>query len=217
MNTQIRLETPQDHFVVEDIARDAFWNLYKPGCNEHLLIHHLRNHTDLIPELCFVIELDDEVVGSIFYTHSKVVDGDGKEYKTITFGPVSIKPSLHRKGLGRQLITHSIEQAKALGYNAIIIGGYPHHYKPYGFEGTKKYHIAMPDNQFYTGIMALPLKEGFFDHVKNGVVYFSEAMEPDESILEAYDRQFKPLPKLVTESQALFEQAVSELDTTVYE
>ncbi len=216
MNINIRLENPNDYFVVEEITRDAFWNLYKPGCNEHLLIHNLRSHKDVIPELCFVIELNNEVVGSIFYSHSKVLDCDGKEYKTITFGPVSIKPSLHRKGLGRQLITHSIERAKELGYNAIIIGGYPYHYIPYGFEGAKKYRIAMPDNNFYTGIMALPLKKGFFDSVKNGVVYFSEAIEPDESELEDFDKKFKPLEKAVTESQALFEQGVSELDTKVY-
>ncbi len=217
MKTNIRLENPNDYFTVEDITRDAFWNLYIPGCVEHLIVNNLRNHPDFIPELCFVMELDDEIVGSIFYSRSKVIDSDGKEYETISFGPVSIKPDLHRKGLGRQLITHSIEKAKELGYNAIIIGGFPYHYKTYGFEGAKKYRIAMPDNKYYIGIMALELKPGFFDHVKSGVVHFSQGMYPDESVLEDYDKQFKPLEKAVTEIQALFEKTVAELDTNDYQ
>ena len=149
MQINMRHERESDYFVVEEITRNAFWNLYIPGCNEHLLVHTLRNHEDFIPELSFVIEKDGEVIGSIFYSHSKVIDLDGTEYKTITFGPVSIRPEFHRQGFGRKLISHSIEEAKRLGYGAIVIGGFPYHYKPYGFIGAKKYRIAMEDGKVY--------------------------------------------------------------------
>lgn len=217
MNTNIRLERPCDYFHVEVITREAFWNLYIPGCNEHLIVHNLRNHKDFIPELSFVIELDNEIVGSIFYSHSKIIDCDGTETKTITFGPVSIKPNLHRKGLGRMLITHSIEMAKMQGFGAIIIGGFPYHYKTYGFTGAKKYNIALEDGNYYTGIMALSLIDGYLDNIKKGVIYFSEALEPNENDLESFDKNFPSKIKEVKECQALFEKAVTNIDTTQYE
>ncbi|MGL5312107.1 MAG: GNAT family N-acetyltransferase, partial [Peptostreptococcaceae bacterium] len=163
----------------------------------------------------FVIEEDGEIIGSIHYSKSKVISKDGKEYETITFGPVSILPKLHRKGFGRMLIEHSIQAAKDLGYRAIIIGGYPYHYETYGFVGAKKYGIALPDGNFYTGIMALPLYEGALNDV-NGVVYFSEAMEPDEAMLDEFDKEFPYMEKKVEECQLEFEAAVSELDTKNY-
>lgn len=216
MQINMRHERESDYFAVEEITRNAFWNLYIPGCNEHLLVHTLRNHEDFIPELSFVIEKDGEVIGSIFYSHSEVIDLDGTEYKTITFGPVSIRPEFHRQGFGRKLISHSIEEAKRLGYGAIVIGGFPYHYKPYGFVGAKKYRIAMEDGNYYTGIMALPLKDGYLDHIKKGVIHFSKALEPDESAIDHFDSKFAPLVKEVKECQSLFEQAASEIDEAEY-
>lgn len=211
MEIEIRHEKPEDYYKVEQVTRDAFWNLYCPGCNEHWIVHGLREHPDFIPELSFVIEVDGEIAGSIFYSHSKVMGQDGREHGTITFGPVSISPHLHRKGLGRVLITHSIQEAGKLGYPAIVIGGYPYHYAPYGFVGAKKYGISLPDGNYYTGIMALPLFEGGLDGI-SGCIHFSEALEPSETLLEEFDKQFPPKEKRVTESQARFERAVSELD-----
>lgn len=215
MNIKIRREEPKDYRIVEEVAREAFWNLYCPGCNEHLIINTIRTHADFIPELAFVIELDNKVVGSIFYTHSKVVSKDGSEHKTITFGPVSILPNLHRRGLGKALIIHSIEEAKRLGYSAIIIGGYPYHYQPYGFAGSKKYGISMPDGKYYTGIMALPLYEGALDGV-SGSVYMSDAYEPDENKLDEFDKVFPVKEKQEQKSQKEFEKAISEIDTNNY-
>lgn len=211
MNINIRCEKTEDYNIVEQITREAFWNLYCPGCNEHFIVHYLREHPDFIPELSFVIELDGEVAGSIFYSHSKVVDDDGNQHKTITFGPVSISPRLHRKGLGRALITYSMEEAKRQGYTAIIIGGYPYHYATYGFEGAKKFGICLPDGNYYTGIMALPIFDGALDKVK-GCIYFSEALEPDESDLAEFDKKFPHKEKAIADSQAEFEKAVIEID-----
>ncbi len=211
MNINIRREVPADYKKVEEVTREAFWNLYCPGCNEHLIIHKMRNHSDFIPELSFVIELDEEIVGSIFYTHSKVIAEDGTEYPTITFGPVSILPQYQRKGLGRALISYSIKVAKELGYKAILIGGYPYHYHTYGFKGTKTYNITMPDGQFYKGIMALPLYEGALDNV-SGSLFFSDVFETDAEELEVFDKKFPSKEKKVKKSQKEFEMASMELD-----
>lgn len=194
MTITIRHEKEKDHRIVEEITREAFWNLYFPGAVEHLLVHNIRKHPDFIPELSFVIALDNEIIGSIFYTKAKVIDKHGGVHPIITFGPVSISPEYQRQGFGRMLIEHSLAEAKRLGFNAIILGGFTYHYHPYGFVGTKKYNISMPDGKFYTGVMALPLFEGALDGI-SGSVHFSEAMYPYESILNDFDKTFPPKEK----------------------
>ena len=96
MAITIRHEEEKDYRIVEEITREAFWNLYFPGAVEHLLVHNIRKHPDYIPELSYVIELDDQIIGSIFYTKAKVIDKEGVAHPIITFGTVSISPAYHR-------------------------------------------------------------------------------------------------------------------------
>ncbi len=210
MNINIRNEEEKDYKIVEEIAREAFWNLYFPGCHEHFVVNKMRNHKDFIKELSFVIELDGNIVGAIFYTHSKIICSD-KEYKTISFGPVFIDPKYHRKGLGRKIITHSINEAKNRGYKAIITLGYPYHYEPYGFLSGKNYNISMEDGKFYRGLLVLPLYEGALDGI-NGYVVFSDALNSTNEEVEEFDKKFPYKEKKFQESQIEFEKASSMLD-----
>ena len=73
--------------------------MYVPGCFEHYLVHIMRAHEDFIPELDFVITLNDEIIGNIMYTKAKLTDADGNQKEIVTFGPVSIKPKYQRNGL----------------------------------------------------------------------------------------------------------------------
>lgn len=213
---RVRKEQPTDYRKIEEITRKAFWNLYIPGANEHYLVHNMRKHKDYMPELSFVIEKDNEIIGSIHFTHANIVTSDGEKIPVVHFGPVSITPELHRKGYGRELITHAIEQAKKAGHRAIILAGFRYHYEPYGFISTKKYDISMPDGKFYTGVMALPLYKGALDDV-SGKIEFSTALYPDENGLEDYEKSFSPMEKLSLPKQKDFEKAASELDTEDYE
>ena len=95
----IRNETKNDYKEVEKITREAFYNLYIPGCVEHYLVHIMREHEDFIPELDLVIELDGEIIGNIMYTKAKLVDGKGNKKDILTFGPLCILPKYQRKGL----------------------------------------------------------------------------------------------------------------------
>lgn len=200
MNINIRNEEPKDYRRVEEVAREAFWNLYFPGGHEHYVVHKMRTHSDFIKELAFVIEVDGQVEGAIFYTHSKVKSKDNTEYKTISFGPVFISPSYHRKGLGRELITHSINVARKMGYSAIITLGYPYHYESYGFLGGKTYNISMEDGKFYKGLLVLPLYEGALDSIA-GYVVFSDALEATEDEVNEFDQAFAPKEKKYQTSQ----------------
>lgn len=88
----IRLESPKDYRTVEEITRHEFWNVNVPGCLEHYLVHKMRNHEAFIQQLAFVIEKDEEIIGNIMYTKSKLVDENGNEKEILTFGPISILP-----------------------------------------------------------------------------------------------------------------------------
>ncbi len=212
MQITIRNEKESDFKRVEEVARDAFWNLYFPGAHEHFLVHIMRSHEDYIKELSYVIEVDGQIQGAIFYTHSKIILQDGAEFKTISFGPAFISPHLHRQGLGKKLIEHSIEAAKKAGHRAIITLGYPYHYAPYGFVGAKAYNISMPDGKFYKGLLALPLQESALDSLQ-GYAVFSDVFEVDAADVEAYDSSnFAYKEKKVEPSQAEFEKSCAELD-----
>jgi predicted N-acetyltransferase YhbS len=211
LRINVRNIEPKDYRRLEEIAREAFWNLYFPGCDEHYVIHKMVKHGDYIKELSFLIEIDGNIVGGIFYTRSKILTEDKKLYETVTFGPVFIDPRYHRKGLGRELITHSIEKARGKGYLAILILGYPYHYETYGFLGGKKYGICMEDGKFYKGLLVLPLSDSSLKDIQ-GKAIFSEVFETDEKEVELFDKTFIPKEKKVTESQTEFEIASTMLD-----
>ena len=142
-NITIRPERVSDYQQVEDIIRQAFYNLYTPGCTEHYLAHAIRPHPDFLPELDLVLELDGRVVGNIMYTKSTLVDEAGKEKGILTFGPVCIRPGLQRRGYGRLLMEESFRRASAMGYEAIVIFGDPNNYVGRGFQSCKKHRVHL--------------------------------------------------------------------------
>ena len=102
MNIIIRKERPEDYWETEHMTLRAFWNIHGPGCNEHLLVRKIRASEDYLPELSRVAEADGKIVGAIYYTKAKVVDGD-KVHDIITFGPLAMEPTLQNTGIGRML------------------------------------------------------------------------------------------------------------------
>lgn len=216
MTMTIRTEELRDRQYTENLVREAFWNLYQPGATEHLALHQLRSSEDFLPDLCLVLEDEGEVRGMIAYSRTLVSYDGLEEIAVISFGPVAISPAHQGKGYGRQLIEASLEKARDLGHQAVIIGGYPDYYRKYGFEPSKAYGLAMPDGQFYTGIQVKLLGDSPFLKGKIGQVYFSPFFDVYEEELELFDKAFQPKEKAVTPSQADFAVAVSEIDTNNY-
>lgn len=206
-NLIIRNEQEEDRRAVEEVTREAFWNLYMPGANEHYLVHAIRNSPDFIPALAFVAELDGAIVGSIFFTKSWVVDVQGNRFDAITFGPVSVLPPLHNKGIGATLICHAIQIARELGYRAVLIYGYEGYYRRFGFRHAKEYGISNPQGKYPAAHLALELTPDALRHV-SGKAYESSVFEIDDQEAEAYDALFPPKEKKVMPSQKVFEKAV---------
>lgn len=160
MNITIRNEIENDYRNVEELTREAFWNLFVPGCNEHYLAHLMRNHPDFIAGLDFVAVADNIIAGNIMYAKSSLINESGGRINTVTFGPVSVLPGYQKKGIGSALIQHSIKKAAADKYKAIIIHGHPHNYCKHGFKSSKDFNISDSEGKFPYSMLVLELDKG---------------------------------------------------------
>lgn len=202
-NIRIRNEEKSDYETVEKITRQAFWNLYVPGCNEHYLVHVMRSHEDFVPELDLVIEVDGQIIGNIMYTKAKLVDESGNEKEILTFGPVCILPEFQRMGYGKMLIEDSFERAVALGYDVIVIFGNPGNYVGRGFKSAKKFNVCLENDIFPSAMMVKELKPNVLDGRK--WVYFdSPVMKIDEGEAEGFDAGLEKMEKKFQPSQEEF-------------
>ena len=119
----IRLETTGDYREAENLTREAFWNVYRPGCLEHYVLHTFRGKPDFVPELDFVMERRGKLIGHVMYVRSEIHADDGRTIPIMTFGPIGIAPSYKRKGYGKKLLDYSMEKAKEMGAGALAITG----------------------------------------------------------------------------------------------
>lgn len=202
MKITIRNETETDYRAVEELTREAFWNLNFPGCSEHYLIHVLRSHADFIPELDLVAEADGKIVGSIIYSKSKLTDEKGNEKDILTFGPLSVSPEYQRKGIGKALIEHSFKKAAELGYDTVVIFGSPSNYISRGFKSCKKYNVSL-NGYFPTAMLVKELKENALDG-RSWNFSESSAFDIDENAAEEFDKTFESKEKVYSKSQEEF-------------
>ncbi len=199
----IRREEEKDYRIVEEIHRNAFWNLHVPGCDEHYIAHILRDKEDFIPELDLVLELDGKVIANVMYTKSQLVDEQGNVREILTFGPIGVEPEYQRRGAGKALLERSFEIAIELGYKVIAIFGNPGNYVARGFKSCKKYNVCVEGDVFPAALLVKELEEGFFDGRK---YYFQESaafdINPEE--IELFEQNFEAKEKRFQPSQEEF-------------
>ena len=165
----IRLETPEDHRGVEELTREAFWDVYAPGCVEHFVLHHYRSTPDFIPELDFVMEEDGRIIGHVMYSKAEIIREDGSAMPAWTFGPISIHPDYKRKGYGLKLLNYSIEKAREIGIGVLCMEGNIEFYKHAGFVLASSLNIhyhAEPKESEVPYFLAQELISGFLDGVE---------------------------------------------------
>ena len=192
MEIIIRNETPVDYRAVEELTRESFWNVYKPGADEHYYVHRMRSHPDFIPELAFVLEKDGEIIGNIMYTKAWLEDEAGERKEILSFGPLCVAPQYQRQKLGKLLIEHSFEAARKMGYDVNINFGNPGNYVSRGFVSCKKKQVSF----VVPGVL-----EG-----KNWMYIPSTAADccEDTAAVEAFDQTFPPKEKAWVPSQEEF-------------
>ena len=129
----IRIEKREDYRKVENLTREAFWNVYRPGCTEHYVLNQFRNNPDFIPELDLVMEEDGEIIGHIMFSKAELVLEDGSRKPSWTFGPICIHPDYKRKGYGLELLKFALDKARAMGIGFLCMEGNIEFYKQAGF------------------------------------------------------------------------------------
>lgn len=202
----IRLEQPADYREAENLTREAFWNVYAPGCVEHFVLHHYRNNPDFIPELDFVMEEDGKIIGHVMFSKASIESLDGSTLQAWTFGPISIHPDYKRKGYGLKLLNYSIEKARELGVGVLCMEGKIDFYKHAGFVLASSLNIhyhAEPADAIVPYFLAKEVIPGYLNgkegtyHTPKG--YYIAYENPEA--FEQYESTFPYKEKKVQEGQ----------------
>lgn len=215
----IRLEEEKDHIKVENIVRDAFWNVYRPGAYEHYIVHNLRKDSSFIKDLAYVIEENDEIIGHINYSNGrlnlyrknrygvdiKVSEGSGK---ATVLGPIAIDSKYQSNGYGSKLIRHTLNLAEELGIPFVFVIGDENYYSRFGFESASKYNIYLEgtDTEDENPFFMIKILNGNENIIKNldfdkGIFYNPKVFDVDEKMVDEFDKNFEYKEKKVHEGQ----------------
>ncbi|MBQ4424816.1 MAG: ribosome small subunit-dependent GTPase A [Lachnospiraceae bacterium] len=160
----IREERKEDWYNTEHMVMRAFWNIHGPGCNEHLLVHKLRDDGAYLPHLSRVAEKDGKIVGAIFASKAKVTEQKADRevvHEVLTFGPLAVEPTCFSEGIGSALLQAVINLGRAAGYSGIVICGEPDYYPRHGFVTCDHFGITHAQLGNFPAFMAYPLCEAF--------------------------------------------------------
>ena len=204
MKTQdvvIRRETPNDYRAVENLVRESFWNVYRPGCLEHYVLNQLRNDPDFVPELDFVMEKGGELIGQNVFVRACIQADDGRDVPVMAMGPICIAPKYKRQGYGKILLDYSLEKATALGCGALCFEGNILFYGKSGFTYAADFGLRyhdLPEGADASFFLCKELIPGYLKDVA-GVYAPPEGYfvaEKNPKAFEAFDALFPPKEKM---------------------
>ena len=199
----IRLERKDEHREIENLVRESFWNVYRPGCLEHYVLNQLRNDEAFVPELNFVMEKDGRLIGQNMFMRAVIKAYDGKDIPIMTMGPICITPELQGTGYGKILLDYSLEQAAELGCGALCFEGNINFYGKSGFTYASEFGIryhGLPEGADASFFLCKELKKGYLDGI-SGEYTPPKGYFVDEAQAEEFDKQFPPKEKLKLPTQ----------------
>ena len=199
----IRLERSEEHRDVENLVREAFWNVYRPGCSEHYVIHVLRDDPAFVKELDFVMEQDGRLIGQNMFMKTVIQADDGRVIPVLTMGPIGILPELKRQGYGKALLDYSLEKAMELGFGAVLFEGNIDFYGKSGFDYADRFGIRyhdLPEDADASFFLCKELVPGYLDGV-TGVYQTPQGYYVDDTDVDAFDKAFPPKEKLILPGQ----------------
>ena len=194
----IRLERKEEYRAVEELVREAFWNVYRPGCSEHYVIHVLRDDPAFVKELDLVMEQDGDLIGQNMFMKTIIEADDGRIIPVLTMGPIGFTPELKRKGYGKALLDYSLEKAAEMGFGAVLFEGNIGFYGKSGFDYASKFGIRyhdLPEDADSSFFLCKELIPGYLDGI-TGVYQTPQGYYVKDEEVEAFDRGFPPKKKL---------------------
>lgn len=194
----IRLERKEEYREVENLVRESFWNVYRPGCLEHYVLHCLRNDSGFVPELDLVLEKDGQLIGQNMFMRTTIRADDGREIPIMTMGPICIAPEFKRQGYGKLLLDDSLRRAAELGAGALCFEGNIDFYGKSGFTFASNFGIryhGLPEGEDASFFLCRELIPGYLDGV-TGEYATPQGYFVDEAAAEEFDKAFPPREKL---------------------
>ena len=194
----VRLERTEDYREVENLVRESFWNVYRPGCSEHYVIHVLRDDPAFVKELDFVMEQDGALIGQNMFMRTVINADDGRTIPVLTMGPIGITPERKRQGYGKKLLDYSLERAAAMGFGAVLFEGSIGFYGHSGFTYARSFGIRyhdLPEGADDSFFLCKELIPGYLDGI-TGVYQTPRGYYVDDRDVETFDRAFPPKEKL---------------------
>ena len=195
---KFRLEKKEDYRAVENLVRESFWNVYRPGCSEHYVIHVLRDDPAFVKELDLVMEENGSIIGQNVFMRNAVAADDGRSVPILTMGPICIAPALKRRGYGKALLDYSLERAAALGFGAVMFEGNIEFYGKSGFDVASNFGIryhGLPEGADSSFFLCKELIKGYLDGI-TGVYTTPAGYFVDDADVEEFDKGFPPKEKL---------------------
>lgn len=202
-NIVIRLEKKEERREVENLVRESFWNVYRPGCLEHFVLHELRNDADFVPQLDLVMLLDGRIIGQNVFVRAAIKSDGGEDLPIMTMGPICIAPEFKRQGYGKILLDYSLERAKEMGCGAVCFEGSIGFYGKSGFTYAREYGIryhGLPEGSDQSFFLCKELAAGYLEGV-TGEYSAPAGYFVDEAAAEDFDKQFPPKEKLKLDGQ----------------
>ena len=209
----IRLEEKKDYRAVENLVRESFWNVYRPGCSEHYVIHVLRDDPAFVPELDFVMlqsvqenalvdhpiaEQEGSLIGQNMFMKTVIEADDGRVIDVLTMGPIGITPELKRQGYGKALLDYSLEKAAELGFGAVLFEGNIDFYGKSGFTYASEFGIRyhdLPEDADTSFFLCKELIPGYLDGI-TGVYQTPQGYYVKDEDVDEFDKSFPAKKKL---------------------
>lgn len=202
-NITIRLERKEDYREVENLVRESFWNVYRPGCLEHYVLNQLRSNPDFVPELDFVMEKDNQIIGQNIFVKAKIDADDGRTIPIMTMGPICIANELKRQGYGKILLDYSLKKAAEAGCGALCFEGNIDFYGKSGFTYASDFGIryhGLPDGEDASFFLCKELIPGYLNGI-TGEYSTPQGYFVDEAEAEEFDKTFPYKEKLKLPTQ----------------
>ena len=194
----IRLEKKEEYRKVEELVRESFWNVYRPGCLEHYVLNQLRDDPAFVKALDFVMEKGGRLIGQNIFMHAYINADDGRNIPIMTMGPICIANDLKRQGYGKILLDYSLEKAKETGCGAVCFEGNIEFYGKSGFTYASDFGIryhGLPEGEDASFFLCKELKKGYLDCI-TGEYATPKGYFVDEKKAETFDKEFPPKKKL---------------------
>ncbi|MBQ9912323.1 MAG: N-acetyltransferase [Firmicutes bacterium] len=201
----IRLERKEEYREVEALIRESFWNVYRPGCSEHYVMHVLRDDPAFVKELDFVMEQQGRIIGQNMFMRTVINADDGRDIPVLTMGPICIANDLKRKGYGKKLLDYSLEKAAKMGFGAVLFEGNILFYGKSGFGYASEFGVRyhdLPEDADSSFFLCRELKPGYLDGI-TGVYQTPAGYYVDDRDVDEFDKDFPPMEKLKLPGQIL--------------